>query len=212
MAAKALESLCREYRAPILAFIERTGLSCVEAEDAVQDFLLKFIRSDGFTKVKQSGRARNYILKSVQYFLIDRHRSENAGKRSGGKTDPLNEEDIELAFEPVLEVFDREWGQRIMDRALQRVREFFSSLDKVTFGEAIFGIIEGRFDNPEKRAEICSTFGISENHLAVATTRFQIRLKKEIREIISNTVSNQEEIEDELRYLRNVMAETMKSD
>ena len=209
MAAKALESLCRDYRSPILTFIEQTGLTGTEAEDAVQDFLLKFIRSGGFTKVKQSGRARNYILKSVQYFLIDRHRAENAEKRGGGKIDPLNEEDLELAFEPVLEVFDREWGQRIMDMALEKVRSFFSSQNKVEFGEALFGIIEGRYDTPEIRSEICGTFDVSDNHLAVATTRFQKRLKKEIHEIVANTVSDPEEVEDELRYLRNVMAEAM---
>ncbi|MDF1739795.1 MAG: hypothetical protein P1U86_11605 [Verrucomicrobiales bacterium] len=212
MAAKALESLCREYRAPILAFIERTGLSKIEAEDAVQDFLLKFIRSGGFTNVKQSGRARNYILKSVQYFLIDRHRSENAEKRDRSKTESIEEDDIEASFEPVLEIFDREWAQRIMDAAVRKVQEFFASQNKEAFGEALFGIIEGRNDNPEMRSAICETFEITENHLAVAATRFQMRLKKEIRELVANTVSNPEEIEDELRYLRNVMAETMKAD
>ncbi len=212
MAAEALESLCREYRAPILAFIKRTGLSNVEAEDAVQDFLLKFIRAGGFTNVKQSGRARNYILKSVQYFLIDRYRAENAGKRNSSKTDHLEDVGTESAIEPVLEIFDREWARKIMDSALRKVHEFFASQNKEEFGEALYGIIEGSNDNPESRSEICRAFDISANHLAVATTRFQMRLKKEIRDIVSDTVSDEEEVEDELRYLRNVMAETIKAD
>ncbi len=211
MAAGALEALCSEYRAPILIFIQRTGISGVEAEDAVQDFLLKFIRSGGFTKVKHAGRARNYILKSVQYFLIDRHRAENAEKRGGDKTDSLDEDSLESTFVPVVEIFDREWARTIMDTALLKVREFFVSQDKESFGDDLYGIIEGRHDNPAKRSEICSTYGITQNHLAVATTRFQMRLKKEIREIVANTVSDPTEVEDELRYLRNVMAETMKT-
>lgn len=213
MAGEALESLCREYRAPILAFIERSGVNKSEAEDLVQDFLLKFIRNGGFTKVKnESGRARSYILKSVQYFLIDRHRSENAEKRSRANTFTLEEESIDGAVHPVFAIFDRKWAQSIMDKALEKVQEFFTAQDKETFGKALYGIIEGRNDTLEKRKTICDTFEITENHLAVATTRFQKRLKKEIRGLVSKTVSNPEEVEDELRYLRNVMAATMKAE
>ena len=71
-ARAALESLCRTYRPPVLAFIRSRGYSVDVAEDLTQSFFTQFLERGSYAKADPSrGRFRAYLLTAIQHFLID---------------------------------------------------------------------------------------------------------------------------------------------
>jgi len=71
-ASAALESLCRDYWAPLHAFARHFGQSESDSADTVQDFRSGFVASGGFARASRpKGRLRTYLLGSLRHFMTD---------------------------------------------------------------------------------------------------------------------------------------------
>ena len=205
----ALSELCEAYYQPVFVFLRRTGF----AEDAARDHAHSFfayLLAHGFPGADpQRGRFRSYLLGAVKYFvgdLIDRSRRE---KRGGGATheviDPADEHSLALSDPqaPMMpEVFDREWAVAVMNRAVntvaaQHTAERFAALRPWLMGDAA-----------ASQAESALALGMSEGAFKVAAHRLRKEFREALRYEVAQTVEADADIDDELRYLCSVLAQS----
>lgn len=205
-AAKAMESLCLQYRAPLLQFAISTGLSIHDAEDVVQDFLAKILRTQLFAKVEEGqGRLRTYLLKSIRNFLRDHWRKKSAIKRSGEDPHtPLEMVDEVPDPRQELESFDRAWAKEIMDQALESLKDSYQQKERLELFEFLFDIVHGTEPDEQDLFQICRRYDLKPNSISQAKSRFLKALGKEIRSVISHTVDTPEKVEEEIRHFRDI--------
>jgi len=206
-ARQALEELCRAYWYPLYAFVRNRGYSSSDAQDLTQSFLVRFIETGGFASAEPGrGRFRSYLLGSMKHFLANEWHRGQAQKRGGGVTflelDALEPEG-RYALEPSQSpepdtVFDREWAQESVARAMEKLRSESETAGKGELFEALEGSLTG--EEPA-RSETASRLGMTEGAVKVAVHRLRQRYRDLLRAEIAETVSDSAEIEDEMRYL-----------
>jgi DNA-directed RNA polymerase specialized sigma24 family protein len=213
-ASAALESLCRDYWAPLHAFARHFGQSESDAADTVQDFLSGFVASGGFAKASRpKGRLRTYLLGSLRHFMTDQWRRSQALKRAVERgsvsLDALSGRLViedRTDHEAGIAVYDREWAKRVMDRTLSAMREAYAKRGKEPLFDRLLPMAEGRELAGGDREALCAELGFGSNTLSAEMLRFRNRLARGLRETIRDTVADEGEIEDELRYLAKVLA------
>jgi RNA polymerase sigma-70 factor (ECF subfamily) len=96
-------------------------------------------------------------------------------------------------------LFDREWALQITAGALQALRNEMVKAGKSEQFDALKGTLSGQDEPP--RDQIAARLDISEGAVKVAVHRLRQRYRKLLRAAIAETVINQEDLDDEMRYL-----------
>jgi RNA polymerase sigma factor (sigma-70 family) len=211
---QALEKLCRTYWPPLYAYIRRDGHDPAQAEDLTQEFFARLLAREYLQKLHhQEGKFRSFLLAYVKNFLLEQRRRDRAQKRGGGcdfisLNQPMGEEGylLEPADELTpIEVFDRRWAQRILQTALDRLRQEYN-----TRGEtALFGVLQDyqpRAPGGRSYAQLGEDLGMSEAAVKWAVHQMRQRHGELLREEIAQTVTRPEEIDEELRHFRSLLA------
>jgi RNA polymerase sigma-70 factor (ECF subfamily) len=207
-AREALEELCRTYWYPLYAFVRNRGYSATDAQDLTQAFFARIIETGGFASAdKEKGRFRSYLLGAMKHFLANEWHRAKAQKRGGevrfiewDALDPEGRyaETSEQQDNPE-HVFDREWALQTVAGALQALRDEMEKAGKSELFEAIKGSLTGEDEAP--RAETAAKLGMSEGAVKVAVHRMRQRYRELLRTSIAQTVGNEADLEDEMRYL-----------
>jgi len=206
--AEALERLCQAYRAPLLSFLRRSGDS-QEAEEQLQDFLATLLQRDFLKNVgPEKGRFRTFLIRSLQNYLRDQHRKDIAGKRDERMKESLDERDEEghPRHEPAAPIdtpeveFDKRWARTVLAGGQRRLREECAREGKGALLEAFQPAL---FLDPE--AATCEAlgarFGLEAGNVRVILHRLRKRLRHHLRAEILETVADEAQLEDEVRYL-----------
>ncbi len=207
-AREALEELCRAYWYPLYAFVRSRGYSAVEAQDLTQAFFARIIETGGFASVdRERGRFRSYLLGAMKHFLANEwHRAQT--QKRGGRVQFI-EWDV-LDPEPRFagsskksdnpeHLFDREWALETVAGALQSLRDEMKKAGKSKQFDALKGSLTG--EEESSREEIAARLGLSEGAVKVAVHRLRQRYRELLRAAIAETVSNETDLNDEMRYL-----------
>ncbi len=207
-AREALEELCRAYWYPLYAFVRSRGYSAVDAQDLTQGFFARIIETGGFASAdRERGRFRSYLLGAMKHFLANEWHRAQTQKRSGQvqfiEWDALDLEAryagaSNLADDPE-HLFDREWALETIAGALQVLRDEMKKAGKGDLFDALKGNLTGEDESP--REEIAARLGMSEGAVKVAVHRLRRRYGKLLRAAIAETVSNEADLNDEMRYL-----------
>jgi len=212
-ADEALSDLCRTYWRPLYAFVRRRGYSPADAEDLVQTFFAQFLQDRTVKKADPlRGRFRTFLLTSLQNFLANEWDRASAAKR-GGKfrfiafdelaTEERDALDAPDASSPEL-AFDVRWARAIVDTALQHLREEAEAHGKKeAFDELKVFLTEAEATSYESAA---ARLGIPLNAVKTAIHRLRGNFRTIVRREVARTVSSPTEIEEELRYLRAILA------
>jgi RNA polymerase sigma-70 factor (ECF subfamily) len=122
-----MDLLLSRYRNPILAFIRRKGHPPEEAEDIVQEVLMR-ISQPGFLERADAskGRFRSLLFAVTKYVMSEYRRWHEAQKRGGGAA-VVNTREMSMTdtnvFDRVAEesdpVFDQLWVAEIVEKALK---------------------------------------------------------------------------------------------
>ncbi|MCB1237444.1 MAG: sigma-70 family RNA polymerase sigma factor [Verrucomicrobiae bacterium] len=212
-AKEALESLCADYLKPLRAYARSRGQSDADARDTVQEFLSRFVASGGFAKAdKPEGRLRTFLLRSLRNFITDQWRRQQTARRTVERNavsldDSSLQEiaDAAVDSDKASEAYDREWARFVMDKTLSRIRADYQSRDRLGLFEKILPLVEGRSVSEEERQSLCRELDLTSNAFGVAVHRLRNRLARTLREVIRDTVEDDADIEDELRYLGRVL-------
>lgn len=216
-AAEAMEKLFRTYWRPVYAYIRRQGHGPEDAEDLTQEFFGRLLAKDYLQHLRhREGKFRSFLLTFVKHFLSDERDKARAMKRGGGvpeiRIDALSEEEryrVEPAgsFSPE-RLFDRRWAQTILEQASACLREEYASADRITLFDALQHFHPGHDGPAPSYAELATHLDMSESAVTSAVHRLRRRHSELLREAVARTVEQREHVDEEIRYLIEVLGQS----
>src|SRR5262245_53538314 len=209
----ALSWLCEAYWQPLYAYLRRSGHAPHDAEDIVQGFLVHVIERSLVEKVDAArGRFRSFLLGCLENFLANEWRRGHALKRGGGFEtltlhDPVVAARVESELTTIADpraAFEQTWALTVLERALERVRV---ECDAENAGR--FEILKPFLTAPRGEFsldEAAGRLGVSLAALKSIVHRLRARYRELVRAELRETVAAENEVDEELRHLRSVLA------
>lgn len=207
-ARAALDTLCNQYREPLLRFLLLAKIADQnDVDDLIQDFLSFFVEKESFSRADQKrGRLRTFLIGSLKNFASNVRARNSAAKRGGGESPvPLSEVTTEPSYDPEIEkTFDRAWAVAVMEGAIEVLAKEYSKRGKESWYGEISKFLE-LSGEPVAYDEIAKRLEVRPNRVALEVFRLRRRFREIIREEVGRTVEEQGDIEEELRYLARVL-------
>jgi len=210
---EALSRLCELYWQPLYGYARRRGQSVEQAQDLTQAFFARFLeKHDVRAADKQRGRFRSFLLSAFKHFMANEYDRERAKKRGGGHaTLPLEFGEAEARYvaEPAdtitpEDLFERQWASQVIERAMDALRADLLESRKGDLYTRLRGFLIG--DKDQNYADVARAMGQTEGAVKVTVHRLRRRLRDFLRAEIAATVSDDSEIEDEIRYLIRIVS------
>jgi len=209
----ALALLCEAYWYPVYAYIRRQGSSAPDAEDLTQGYFARFLEKGVVRDVhREHGRFRAFLLVSVRNFLNNARDRERAVKRGGGRrllSLDADRAEERLSAEPQDRVtpetlFERSWAQTVIGRVHERLEQEAARRGATDRLARLRPFLTG--SEPEGTyAAIAREWGVGESAVRVALHRLRQQFASILRQEIGRTVESLAEIDDEIRYLLDVL-------
>ena len=209
----ALERLCRTYWYPLYAYIRRRGYEAQDAQDLTQEFFARLLEKnylDGVDRAK--GKFRSFLLAALNHFLSNQRDRERAAKRGGKHTfisldtraaealyqlEPLSQATCEKSF-------DRHWAQKVFDEGMICLQQECAAAGKSAHFDLLKTFLAGEAAVGEY-VSLGTQLGLSANGVAVSVHRLRERYRELVRAEIAHTVGSPSEIDEEIRYLFEVL-------
>ena len=214
-ATDALARLCEIYWPPIYSFIRRRGYGPPDAQDLTQSFFAFFLRTKAYAQTDRlHGKFRSFLLASVKNFLSDNWDRDQAIKRGGDfQFVSLDQETAEAFYDAAAasdstaeRVFELRWAKSLTSGALDSLRQEFQAEGKLKLFEQLKSFLTGGSILPSYD-EASARTGLPRATTKTHVHRLRQRYREIVRREIARTVSVPHEIDEELRYLCNVLAE-----
>jgi RNA polymerase sigma-70 factor (ECF subfamily) len=206
----ALESLFGQYREPLLVWLRAQGYALADAEDMLQGFMQGLLRREAFSGLaREKGKFRTFLLRCLKNHVRDEWNKSTAAKRGGGQAieslQQTNEEGTTVHQPPSADAapdlqYDRAWAKSVLDNSFLKLEEenarqgrqaLYAALEPVIFCD----------DTASGYCEIAVKLGMSEGAVKMTASRMRARLKELVRERVRQTVGNEHDWQEELRYL-----------
>jgi RNA polymerase sigma-70 factor (ECF subfamily) len=208
---RALESLCERYWKPVYHYIRRAWRKSPEdTKDLAQAFFLKVLEGDWLQRYKpERGGFRTYLKVLLRGFAADQHDAVNALKRGGGvrllalESSPVPAEDFlaDPAAQDPERVFDRAWKKEILERAVERTRQWFAAAGRAAQFRAFEEYDLKETEPRPTYGQVASRLGVSESDVRNHLFSVRERLRAEIRAELSQTVSDLGQLDEEWHAL-----------
>jgi len=215
-ATNALAQLCESYWPPIYSFIRGRGYAPSDAQDLTQSFFAYFLQTKAYARADPvHGKFRSFLLVSVKHFLANDWDREQTLKRGGDyQFVSLNSETAEAFYDAAAapdstaeRLFDLRWATTLTTGALNSLRQELEAEDKVKLFEQLSNFLIGGSVIPSYD-EASARTGLSRATVKTHVHRLRLRYREIVRGEVARTVSSPEEIDEELRYLCNILAES----
>ena len=209
LSGSALTILCETYRAPVYAFILRQKGNPTEADDLTQSFFTFLIEKKGYRQAdRQRGKFRTFILASVKNFLRQSYRDEHRQKRGGTSEhialDQLHDSSDLEEESPPDELFDKSWAISLFDRVWKLLEDEY----RQTGQQDRFNALRNTFNLAENTipyADLAKQLGLTHSGAKSATNRMRSRFRELFRATVAQLIDNPADIDQEIRYLMEVM-------
>lgn len=218
----ALADLCAAYWTPVFRFLRRERDE-ETARDLAQEFFARLLARGGVDGADPGrGRFRSFLLGAVKHFLADVRDHERRQKRGGGivpesldapapgcdpdHASPMGSQIADPSSPAPDAFFDRQWALALMDRALGMVEREYAADGRAEHFRVLKPWLVGDA-RPLSQADGSRALGLSEGAVKVAIHRLRKRFRETIRSEIAQTVEDPARVEEELRYLVQVLAE-----
>jgi len=212
---EALARLCARSWQPLYGFARRRGYGPEDAQDLVQGFFAHLIERRALRRADRSkGRFRSFLLASFQKFMMNETRRAGAEKR-GGRIEIIRldwqEEEGRLSFEPedpiTAEIlYDARWALLLLRRATEQLEQ-----EQVAAGKgAMFQTLKAFLGGEGARANVSYEGAARALQVGVPAVKTLIhRLRQRhaqlVRAEVERTVEDPDDVEDELRSLREAL-------
>jgi RNA polymerase sigma-70 factor (ECF subfamily) len=207
--ASALSQLCQTYWYPIYAFIRRQGHAHEPAQDLAQEFFARMLEKRYIDDVgPEKGKFRTFLMVCLKRFLANEWDRATAQKRGGGRAQlPIDFEDARgrYSLEPSHEltaqkIFDRRWALTVLERTISGLAEDFARAGKAGHFDALKVYLLGEAGAPPY-ADVAKKLATTEGAIKVAVHRLRERYRHRLRQEIAQTVSREQDIDQEIRDL-----------
>jgi RNA polymerase sigma factor (sigma-70 family) len=206
---QALAALCQAYWGAVYVFVRRQVANLHEAQDLTQTFFAELLEKNLLAVAEPArGRFRSFLLTSVRNFLLNEWDKKKALKRGGGRKHlalDFQSHDSNYSLEPANtmtpeRLYERQWALDLLEQVMTRLRAEFTKAGKERIFERLKGSLAGA--NAETPlAEIARQLGISANAAKVAAHRLRKRYRELLRAEVAQTLTDPNEIDDEIRQL-----------
>ena len=204
----AIETLyCAQWHA-WYAFIQRRGYTCHQAEDLTQEFFVRLLGHKIHLDLSRTAQqCRAYLMKALRSFLVNEWERQHCQKRGGGAI-PLPLDDlaverygVELAASRAPEAqCDQRWASALLERALERVRQEYTAAGKGDLFERLLVCLPGA-EQEWNYAQLAGALRASVPATRMAVHRLRRRYGELLRAEIASTVSDVEDVDEEIRNL-----------
>lgn len=202
----ALSELCGAYCDPVLRSLRSRGFDEELARDLCQDFFAQVLQGSHLDGADpRRGRFRSYLLGALRHFLSDLHKRDTRQKRGGGVAPESLEQVPEPATEPDDAQFDRDWALALMARSLAVLTNEYRQGGRSEWFAQLKPWLAGS-EPSERQSEIAARLGLSEGALKVAIHRLRRRFRETLLHEIRQTLPEEGNPTEELRYLIEVLA------
>ena len=210
----ALAALCSTYWFPLYAYVRRRDPDVNEAHDLTQAFFTEVLEKNYVgTAEPGRGRFRAFLLTAFKNFLAKNWQAEKAQKRGGRKTPiPLDFEaaDSQIQIQPTggltpEELYKRDWAVALLDQIMTQLEEELRQSGKVEQFQILRAFLVGSHSGTTYH-DAAEQLDMTEAAAKMVATRMRRRYRELLREEIAQTVSNANEIDDEIRNLFETLA------
>jgi RNA polymerase sigma-70 factor (ECF subfamily) len=214
-AANALAQLCEMYWPPIYSFIRRRGYAPSDAQDLTQSFFAYFLRTKAYVRTDRlHGKFRSFLLASVKNFLADNWDREQAIRRGGRyQFVSLDQEAGETFYDAASapdstaeRLFELRWAKSLTAGALNSLRQELQAEGKAELFEHLKKFLIGGSVLPSYD-EASARMGLPRATIKTHVHRLRQRYREIVRREVARTVSSPHEVDEELHYLCNVLAQ-----
>ena len=213
----ALAELCRDYWPPLYAFVRRRGYSAHDAQDLTQAFFAYLIESKAYARAdREQGKFRTFLLVVLKRFLSGTHAHEQRLKRGGGQQFVFLDQDL-AAVEALCasaqgsdapsseeRVFEWHWAEALVGRAMKALRSEYAVGAKTRIFEELQPLLTGGARLPSQE-DVAARLAVPIETLRSHLSRLRSRYREVLRAEIARTVASDAEVDDELRYLCQVL-------
>jgi RNA polymerase sigma-70 factor (ECF subfamily) len=212
-ARTALETLCRTYWLPLYSYVRRRGYDPHDALDLTQGFFALLLERNDFAIADpQRGRFRSFLLASLNHFLANEHPRASAAKRGGGCVIiSLDDDSAEQRYGSELltelspdKLYEQRWAMAVMLQGLADLQREMENSGKGKHFQELKDFLT-REPSPGEYDRVGAILRISAGTVAVAVHRLRQRYRELVRAAVAETVSSPAEIDDEMRYLLNLL-------
>ena len=206
---KALETLCQTYWFPLYAYLRRHGCNSHEAQDYTQAFFTALLDNGGLGLADpKRGKFRSFLLASLKHFLSNERARARAKKRGGGrKILSLDFENAEsqYALEPRDELspeklFERSWALTVLDRTMAHLQAEAVTANKQKTFERLKSYLTADKGSATYR-DAAIELDMTEGAVRIAVHRLRKRYRELLRDEIAQTVTSDDQIDEEIRDL-----------
>ncbi|TWU42373.1 RNA polymerase sigma factor [Novipirellula artificiosorum] len=206
---EALETLCQTYWYALYAYVRRSDYASHDAEELTQEFLTRLVQRDFLGSVEpQRGRFRSFLLAAMKHFLSHERERAKALKRGGGRgvlSLDFHRAEKDYRSEPVdamtpQRLFDRRWALTILENAMTVLQERYAASGKSDLFVKLQPCLTQASDSPSYRV-IANELSLSEGAVKVAVHRLKRDYRRLLKQQVSQTLENPDDVEDELRDL-----------
>jgi RNA polymerase sigma-70 factor (ECF subfamily) len=206
---KALEELCESYWFPLYAFLRRRGCDIHQAEDLTQGFFGQLLeKKDLGTADPKCGRFRSFLLVRLKGFLSDQHDRANAQKRGGGKkivSLSVQTAEGQYALDPEDRLspemlFEKSWALTVLERTVDRLESEMAKANKQRLFEHLKVYLTTNKDAAPYE-DMAKELDMTAAAVRVAVHRLRRRYRRLLRDEISQTVGDENQIDEEMECL-----------
>jgi RNA polymerase sigma-70 factor (ECF subfamily) len=212
--AAALETICQAYWYPLYAYVRRCGQAPHDAQDLTQEFFSRLLEKRWLdTADRDKGKLRTFLIVALKKFMAKEWRRVSAQKRGGRQTFvPMDTAFAESRYAAdsstdlrAEDIFEQQWALTLLELTLQRLQKEFESAGKGNDFERMKNCLMAERGSIDYAA-VAKQLGPSEGTARVAVHRLRKRFREIYREEISQTLSEGDDLNGELRHLAQALA------
>jgi len=203
---QALETLCRSYWFPLYAYLRRHDCDSHQAEDYIQAFFCRILEKQILRLAESKrGRFRSFLLTTLKRFLADERDRAQAQKRGGGRrilSIDFQEAESQYALEPAdrlssEKLFDKSWALTVLDRTMVCLKAELASKNKQELFDHLKIYLTAEKGSIPYR-DMAADLNITEGAVRTAVHRLRRRYRKLLRDEIAQTVTTEDQIDEEI--------------
>lgn len=205
--ARDLEALAQAYWRPMHAYLAvRLRVSSDEAADLAQDAFAWMLATRFFDRADPArGRFRGLLKKALARFAIEHRRKQNADKRGGGRVhEPLDagHEPADPRAETPDRALDEAWRRELVERARAQLEAELEAKGRRTYYLVFRDYFLGEGETGDvDYAALGARYGITRTDVSNWLDYAKRRYRELLRALVLETVSDEEELQEELEWL-----------
>lgn len=206
---KALETLLQSYWFPLYAYLRRNGCKPDQAADFTQAFFTRVLEKQYLKSVApKGGKFRSFLLVALKHFVANQRDRARAKKRGGDRkilSLDFDSAENQYALEPADrlspdKLFEKSWALTVLERTMARLQAELAQKNKQNLFDHLKPYLAAEAGALPYR-DVAEKLNMTEGAVKTAVHRLKKQCRKILRDEIAQTVTTEDQIDDEIRGL-----------